>query len=301
MLSGYVTPVTGAQYIRFVFDQRAIAQCFLARILWLQGSGDQAISLTKDIVEAAVAGDDGLSLCQTLVQGACPVALFVGDLEALEQYVSMLLEYSDSHALEFWQAFGRCFQSLLDIKRGRLAEGVATLSRALDEYREIKFGVYYGVFLCEFADALARVRRAEEGRRTVDEALARAERNEERWYQPELLRIKGEILLREGLPNALEEAETCFLKSLEWSRRQQTLAWQLRGATSLARLYLKKGRTPKARKILAPVYSGFNQGLETADLKEARALLNLLAPGRRGRNKASDTMSYQACELLTRL
>ena len=195
------------------------------------------------------------------------------------------------HALEFWQAFGRCFQSVLDIKRGRLAEGVATLSRALDGLREIQFGVYYGVFLCEFADALARVRRAEEGRRTIDEALARAERNEERWYQPELLRIKGEILLREGLPNALEEAETCFLESLEWSRRQQTIAWQLRGATSLARLYLKKSRTAEARKILAPVYSGFNQGLETADLKEARALLNLLAPGRRGRNKASATMS----------
>ena len=186
-----------------MFDQRAIAQCFLARILWLQGSGDQAVSLTKEIVETAVAGDDGLSLCQTLVQGACPVALFVGDLEALEHYVSMLLDYSERQALDFWQAFGRCFQSVLYIRRGHLAEGLARLAEALDGLREIQFGVYYGVFLSEFADALARVGRAEEGRRTIDEALARAERNEERWYKPELLRIKGEIVLRQGLPNAL--------------------------------------------------------------------------------------------------
>ena len=247
MLSGYVAPVTGAQMIRFVFDQRAIAQCFLARILWLQGSGDQAVRLTKEIVEAAVSRDDGLSLCQTLVQGACPVALFVGDLEALERYVSMLLDYSQRQALDFWQAFGRCFQSVLYIRRGQLAEGLAKLAEALDGLREIQFGVYYGVFLSEFADALARAGRADEGRRTIDEALDRADRNEEHWYKPELLRIKGEIVLREALPNASEEAERCFMESLDWSRRQETIAWQLRAATSLARLHLRENHAAKAR------------------------------------------------------
>jgi predicted ATPase/DNA-binding winged helix-turn-helix (wHTH) protein len=283
MLGDYVPPLIGAQVIRFVFDQRATAQCFLARILWLQGCGDQAVGLSKEVVETASARGDGLSLCQALVQGACPVALFVGDLDALERYVSMLLDYSDRHALDFWQAFGRCFQSALTIRRGHLAEGLGKLGSALDRLREIRFGVYYGAFLSEFADALARSGRPEDGRRAIDEALARAERNEERWYQPELLRIKGEIALRQGLPNAAEEAEMHFLESLDWSRRQETIAWRLRTATSLASLYVRENRMAEAREALAPVQAAFTEGLATADLRAAKALLDRLPGGRRGR------------------
>ena len=165
-----MAPVTGAQIIRFVFDQRATAQCFLARILWLQGCGS-VTGLTKKIVKTAIAGDDGLSLCQTLVQGACPVALFVGDLEALEHYVTMLLDYSERQTLDFWQAFGRCFRGVLYIQRGHVAEGLARLGAALEELRKIQFGVHYGVFLSEFADALGRVGRAEEGLRAMTKRL----------------------------------------------------------------------------------------------------------------------------------
>ena len=198
MLGEYEVPVVGAQIIRFVFDQRATAQCFLARILWLQGQAERATSLTEEIVATALVGNDGLSLCQTLVQGACPVALFVGDLEALDRYVTMLLDYSERQALDFWQAFGRCFRGVLTIRRGRIPEGLAMLGAALGELRDIQFGVYYGVFLSEYADALSLVARVDEGRKAIDEALERSARNEERWYVAELLRIKGEIVLRQG-------------------------------------------------------------------------------------------------------
>jgi len=276
MLSGYVAPATGAQMIRFVFDQRALAQCFLARIQWLQGQGDQAVELIKRTVEIAASRDDGLSLCQTLVQGACPLALFVGDLEALETYVSMLVAYSQRQALDFWQAFGRCFESVLHIKRGRLAEGLANLGEALDGLREIQFGVYYSVFLSEFADTLARAGRADEGRRTIDEALDRADRNEEYWYKPELLRIKGEIVLLESRSDALAEAQRQFVESLNVSRQQETLAWELRAATSLARLHHRENNPVKARGILAPVYARFSEGFETADVRAAKDLLQVL-------------------------
>src|SRR5262249_53987222 len=131
MLSRYEVPVIGAHIIRFVFDQRGIAQCFLARILWLQGFPDQAVRLAKSIVDGAQADNDVLSLCQALVQAACPVAFFVGDLAAAEQYVMMLLDHSTRQALEFWQAFGRCFQGVLFIKRGHLDDGLAMLGAAL--------------------------------------------------------------------------------------------------------------------------------------------------------------------------
>src|SRR5205085_6887784 len=86
MLADYEPPVTGAQIIRYVFDQRATAQCFLARILWLQGFADQAKRLVDRIVETAVASKNVLSLCQVLVQAACPVALYTGDLAAFERH-----------------------------------------------------------------------------------------------------------------------------------------------------------------------------------------------------------------------
>ena len=139
-----------------VFDQHAMAQCFLARILWLQGLPDQAMRRVKDIVDGALAGNDVLSLCQVLVQGACPVALFVGDLAIANRYVTMLLDHSARQALGFWQAYGHAFQGVLVIKRGDVADGLALLSAALGEFRQIQFGVLYGLFLSEFAEALMR-------------------------------------------------------------------------------------------------------------------------------------------------
>ena len=206
-----------------VFDQHAMAQCFLARILWLQGLPDQAMRRVKDIVDGALAGNDVLSLCQVLVQGACPVALFVGDLAIADRYVTMLLDHSARQALGFWQAYGHAFQGVLVIKRGDVADGLALLSAALGEFRQIQFGVLYGLFLSEFAEALGRVGRAAEGLAAIDEALARAERNDERWYVAELLRIKGGLLLRQGDPDAPREAERLFSETADLRDARQLM------------------------------------------------------------------------------
>ncbi len=109
-----------------------------------------------------------------------------------------------------------------------------------------------------------------EGLSTIDEALARSERNEERWCVAEFLRIKGELILREGGPRAEEH----FLLSLDWARRQDALSWELRTSTSLARLQHSQGRTAEARRLLQSVYDRFSEGFETADLKTAKACLD---------------------------
>jgi predicted ATPase len=265
--------VIGAQIIRFVFDQRATAQCFLARILWLQGFPDKAVQLVGTIVEEAVASKNVLSLCQILVQAACPVALFAGDLAAVERYAALLLEQSARQALEFWRIYGRCFNAVVHIRRGQLREGIATLGAGLEELRDIQYGVYYTMFLSEYADALGRSGRPEEGITAIDAALARCERNDERWYFSELLRIRGEILTRSARPDAAQQAERCFLDALDWSQRQQTAAWQLRAAMSLAKLYRAGRRDAEAQGILAQACASFSEGFNTADLKEAKALL----------------------------
>ena len=115
-----------------------------------------------------------------------------------------------------------------------------------------------------------------EGLATVEEALARCERNEERWCIAELLRIKAELTLAQGAPQAAAAAEKHFLQALDWARRQETLAWELRAATGLARLWREQGRSAEALELLEPVYERFTEGFETVDLKAARALFDTL-------------------------
>ncbi len=134
----------------------------------------------------------------------------------------------------------------------------------------------YTPFLIEIADALGRDGKAAEGLSIIDEALARCERNEERWCVAELLRIKGELILRDGAPQAATAAEEQFLQSLEWARRQGALSWELRTSTSFARLQRDQGRITEARSLLQSVYDRFSEGFETADLKAAKAHLHYL-------------------------
>jgi predicted ATPase len=231
----------------------------------------------ETVVAGALAGDDVLSLCQTLVQGACPMAFFTGDLVAAERYVRLLLDHSERLGLEFWQAYGRCFNALLVIRRGTAAEGASLLRAGLEALRGIQFGVFYGVFLSELAGALGHAGRPADGIAVVDEALARAERNDERWYLPESLRIKGELVLRQGGADAEAGAEVWFRQSLDWSHRQQTTAWELRTTTSLAKLLHRQGRIDEAQKALAASLGSFAEGFASADLKAAKDLLETIA------------------------
>lgn len=273
MVARYQVPVIGSRIIRFVFDQRATAQSFLARILWLQGQADEAERLASALVETAIEEEDVLSLCQVLVQAACPVALFTGDLESADRHVRTLLEHAERHSLAFWQAYGHCFNALLTIRQGAVDAGLKALGNALHELRDMQFGVLYGVFLAEYAAALGQVGDHTGGLDAVETALARARRNQELWYLPEFLRIKGEIVLRSAEPASRAQAETLFREALEISREQHTPAWELRAATSLAKLVQANGSPDEARRLLGPIHARFTEGLETADYRAATAFM----------------------------
>jgi hypothetical protein len=281
MLARYVTPVHRSHIIRFQFDQRLTASCTLARILWLQGFPDQAMRTAQSSVDEARATDHALSLCKTLTQAACPIALFVGDLAAAERYVAMLVEHSARHALTVRHAEGHCSRGALFIQRGDVVIGSRYLRYAVDELRKLGFVQRCPAFLGALAEGLGRAEQGAEGLAVIDEALALCERGEERWCVAELLRIKGELVLSEGGPDAAETAEDHFGQAVDWARRQGALSWELRAATSLARLWRDQNRTRAAREILAAVYDRFTEGFETADLKAARLLLDGLRPLRR--------------------
>jgi predicted ATPase/DNA-binding winged helix-turn-helix (wHTH) protein len=271
MLGHYVTPRTGPGLVRFIFDQRATARSLLARVLWLQGFPDQAANAAQTAIDEAKAANDMLTFCQAIVQAACPISILVGDYQRLESSVAMLLDYSSRNALGFWRVWGRCFQGVLSVKTGHLDEGLSQLRGGMEELRAIQYGVYYIVFLCEYAEALGLARKPAEGIRVIDEALARSERNEEHWYAPELLRVKGELVLQCAYETAAAEAERLFRQSLDWARRQETVSWELRAATSLVRLPQADQRA--SQEALRAVYRKFTEGHTSADLLVARQLL----------------------------
>ena len=272
MLARYVAPVRRSHTIRFLYDQRVVAAAFLARILWLQGFPDRAMSTVQSIV-----GDPpviGHARSVALAQAACPISLLVGDLPATERAVAILLDEAARHALAIWHAWGRAFEGILFIKRGDAVNGLALLRTARGELRETGFAALYTEILRALAEALAGAGEVAEGLVTIDEALARSERNEERWCIAELLRIKGEILLLQAGPDAVVTAEDHFRQAIDWAGRQSALSWELRAATSLARLWREQARNEAARELLAPIYARFTEGFETADLRTAKALID---------------------------
>jgi predicted ATPase/DNA-binding winged helix-turn-helix (wHTH) protein len=259
--------------IRFQFDQRVVAGTMLARILWLQGFPDEAMATAKGAVEEARAINHPVSLCHALTFAACPIMLWVDDLAAAEHYVALLLAISERYALPSWGAMGRTFQGVLAIRRGDLGPGLRQLRVDFDELGAVSDWIS-ALLLNELAAGFARAGRIADGFAAAEQAIARAEQTKARWLLPELLRIKGELLLLQAATGATAAAEDHFRQALDWARRQDALSLELRAATSLARLLRDQGRSADARGLLRPVYERFTEGFATTDLRAARVLLD---------------------------
>jgi predicted ATPase len=258
--------------IRFQIDLRVGARVFLARVLWLQGFPDQAMRAAERGIEDARAAEHAVSLCYALAMGACQVALLMGDLATAEHYIGMLIDHSTRHALMHWRAHGACYQAALAIKRGDVITGSRLLRAGLNEVGDSR-PASHSVLMIE---ALGHAGQVLAGFDELNEAIERPELTEEHWLIAELLRIKGELLLLQGAEGDVTEAEEHFRQALDRAHRQGALSWELRAATSFARLLRDQGRPGDAMTLLQPVYDRFTEGFDTADLKAANALLDAL-------------------------
>jgi predicted ATPase/DNA-binding winged helix-turn-helix (wHTH) protein len=274
MFSFQVPALHDRPIIRFQFDPWLTAQMRLAVIFWLQGQPDLAAHAVERGIDDALSLNHAVTLCNAFAQGACPIALLTGDLEAAERSVTMLHDHAERSGLGFWQADARCFEGVLLLRRGDVVQGLDILRNALDEFSGAMSHTRYDAFLAELAEAHGRLGDALRGLAVLDRALDRSERTGGRWYVPELLRIRGELLLLEGAAGAAVAAEDHYRRSLDCARSQGALSWELRAATSLARLLRDQGRSADATALLRPVYDRFTEGFGTSDLKTAKALLD---------------------------
>jgi predicted ATPase/DNA-binding winged helix-turn-helix (wHTH) protein len=278
VLDFYVAPNNQRHTMWFHHDQRVMARTALARVLSLQGSLEQAMQNAQTSLEDTQAGDHILSMCYALGEAVCPIALMTGDLAAAERSVAMLNDIVTKYSVTIYKSLGPCLGGELLVRRGEFSAGSIMLRDALE-----RLPATWGVkrrtswFLGVLAEGLAGAERFTEAFATIDEARAQADRSGQHWCIAELHRVKGELLLQEAGDQSIPAAEDCFQGALEIAQEQGALFWELRAALSLARWRIRQDRQEIARQILVPVYDRFTEGFETADLKQAKALLEQLA------------------------
>jgi hypothetical protein len=177
------------------FDQRVLARAMLARTLWFQGYADQAMDQARLSLEEAKRTNFPLSIGEALRVAVCDIALMTGDLETADQSITMLIEVATSRNAPFWGILGRCFRGKLLVARGEFAEGCARLRTELEFCERANWPIWYPEFVGAMAEGLAALGLIEEARTAVDKGLASADRGGERFYYPELLRLRGELSL----------------------------------------------------------------------------------------------------------
>jgi predicted ATPase/DNA-binding winged helix-turn-helix (wHTH) protein len=278
------TPVIRpAQIVRSEIDHSIQAGCVVTQVLLLQGLIDQSISTARQVVAHAKTHCNPVSLCFALVWCGCSNALMLGDLESAEHSITLLKDHAETHDFASYHAYGLGFEGQLFAKRGGIADGERQLRACLVGLRRTQYEVPYTLFLSALADVLATAGRFEESVVAADEALQRTQRSDGFWWMPEALRIKGEILM---LSDRVDDSEYHFRQSLDLARRQGALSWELRTAMSLGRMLHRQGRVDTAGALLRLVYSRFAEGLQAADLKCARQLLEEWASDKARQKKA---------------
>ena len=252
-----------------------VAQAHLQIVLFCLGFPDQAMAQSSAATAEARRLAHPPSLAASLTLGNILLSL-VGDTVALDQQASQLVAVATEQGFPFRHAMGSISRGWVKVRIGDVAEGILLLRSGSAAYRATGAEVWVPHFVALLAGACQIAGQIEESLTLLDEAFQIVERTGERWFEAELHRQKGQLLLRRG---HAEAAEDLYRKALSIAAEQGAKLWELRAAVSLARLRHGQGRPAEARNLLAPVYAWFTEGFDTPDLKEAKALLDELEPG----------------------
>jgi predicted ATPase len=203
-------------------------------------------------------------------------AFFARDVGTVCAYGNECIALASEHGFPYWVARGRILQGWAEAQRGQATTGIAHIRDGLAANEATGSRVTTPIYLTLLAEALALAGKIEEGLAILDGALATAAVSGMKGWDPEIHRLRGELTARLPHPDPVK-AEDSFRTALAIAREQGTRGYELRAATSLARLWRDQGRRGEAHELLAPLHGWFTEGFDTADLKDARALLDELA------------------------
>jgi predicted ATPase/DNA-binding winged helix-turn-helix (wHTH) protein len=244
----------------------------LARALWLQGYPAQAVDrVHKTLKDVA---DNPVSLTGALTW-AIGVFFWTGDLQTAEMHIDWFISRSEAYSLGPNAEVGRGLKAQLAIRLGDARGGVESLRGCLEKILAARHGLLITEFNISLVQGLAAIGRFIEALTLINDTIQLVEINGDTIYMPELLRLKGSLIMSKPRPS-VGEAELSFTQSLELSRQQGARAWELRTATDLAHLYAGQGQPERGRALLQPVFDQFVEGFDTADLMAAKSVLSTL-------------------------
>jgi class 3 adenylate cyclase/predicted ATPase len=274
-IAHYTPDQRGAPMFHMGQDPGVTCGVFAARTLWLLGYPDEALVCLHDALALAHELSHPLSLALARCQAAF-VYQFRRNVLAVHEHAEAAVALSSEQGFAQWAAQGTSWRGWALTMQGQGEEGMAQLRQGIAAWRATGAGLaipFLCTLLAEVSDHLGH---PEDGLQALNEAHTLVEQHEERWWEAEIHRLRGVLLLRQDVAQQ-EEAETWLQRALDVARRQQAKSLELRAAMSLARLWQQQGKCTAAYELLAPVYNWFTEGFDTADLQEAKTLLKALS------------------------
>jgi serine/threonine protein kinase/predicted ATPase len=250
-------------------------RCYLTHALWHLGYPEQALKLDRETRELARTIGHAFSFGH-----AVDFTALLGFYCRLGTEVSAAAEeelaLASDQGFQLWHACGTLHKGAGMLLQGRREEALELLLKGFSAFRATGAGVRVPAYLGMLGDAYTQCWRFDDAHKALNEALAVAEKNDDRCHEAELHRLRGELLLAESRQDC-GVAEECFRQAIETAQRQQSRGWELRATSSLARLWQRQDRRGDAHAALAAIYSTYTEGFATPDLTEAKALLEALA------------------------
>jgi predicted ATPase len=260
---------------RFSHDVRVVNLAWRGFARWLLGYPESALGDTDHALKKAREIGQAATLMFALAIPSYTLIL-CGTYDAADARIDELLALADEKGTLFRKAEGMNLKGSLLASSGKSSDAVQMLTSGITAWRSTGATQWMPMSLSCLARAYAELGQFNDACRCVGEAITAVETTKERSCEAEVHRIAGEIALKLPVPDAAK-AEAYFERALAVARQQQAKSWELRAATSMARLWRDQGKRDEARDLLAPVYGWFTEGFDTLDLKQAKVLLDALA------------------------
>jgi predicted ATPase len=260
---------------RFGQDIRVAALCYRSWIRWMLGYPEAALADAKSAVAEARDVGQGVPLMYSLYFTSYAL-IHCGEYEAANVQLDELIPLATEKNAAQWRGGGMMHRGCIQALTGKPSDAITMIPAGIAAWQSSGSVVFIPWYVSHMARACAELGQFDDAWRHVNEAFKAIETTGETWCESDIHRTAGDIALLAPEPE-VNKAERHFSRALAVAREQQAKSWELRAATSLARLWCDRGERNKAGELLAPVYGWFSEGLQTLDLKQAKGLLDELA------------------------
>ncbi|WP_269511435.1 ATP-binding protein [Burkholderia sp. IMCC1007] len=294
-------------------DMATLARTMLTRLVWIQGDPEHAMRIAAQAVECARRGPSALALCVVLGAAAVPIALRYGDHDITSDYLATLRATAGAHGFDIWRNHAECLTGQFDIQAGHPGAGLARLEPALQRVEASGFRRLLAPLNVACAEGLVRTGRAAEARARLDATLARCRAHGEHLFVPELLRVRGVVMLEQARTATADvaiayeaDAHRHLQMAIQSANAQGAAMWALRSTLDLADHLIERGRTAHASTLVARVARHFDPHSRAHDVRRLLRVQNFVrqdappadappAPGRtRARHDSADAAQQAA-------